>query len=108
MNISPASKVRISGQAWKVAVLAGMASYLDAGAIVTNGATIVLYKDRFGLGAGTIGILSALLTLLFAIGALVGGRLGDRFGRRKVFTVTMIGLAVGVALMAGAQNVAML
>jgi inositol transporter-like SP family MFS transporter len=108
MNSSPASKVRISGQAWKVAVLAGMASYLDAGAIVTNGATIVLYKDRFGLGAGTIGILSALLTLLFAIGALVGGRLGDRFGRRKVFTVTMIGLAVGVALMAGAQNVAML
>ena len=34
--------------------------------------------------------------------------MGDRFGRRKVFTVTMIGLAVGIGLMAGAQNVAML
>lgn len=62
----------------------------------------------FGFGAGTIGALSALLTLLFAVGALVGGRLGDRFGRRKVFTVTMVGLAVGIGLLAGAQNVAML
>ena len=85
-----------------------MASYLDAGCIVTNGAVLVLYKDQFGLGAGSLGVLSALLTLLFAVGALVGGRPGDRFGRRRVFTVTMIGLAVGIATMAGAQNVAML
>ena len=108
MSTPSPTKVPIPRQAWKVAILAGMASYLDAGAIITNGATIVLYKDQFGLGAGTIGILSALLTLLFAIGALIGGRLGDRFGRRKVFTVTMIGLAVGIGLMSGAQNVAML
>jgi Major Facilitator Superfamily/Bacterial alpha-L-rhamnosidase C-terminal domain len=64
-------------------------------------------------GAPTLSALirfrgAALLTFLFAIGALVGGRLGDRFGRRKVFTVTMIGLATGTAVMAGAQNVAML
>jgi inositol transporter-like SP family MFS transporter len=108
MSTAPASPVHIPRQAWKVAVLAGMASYLDAGAIVTNGGTLVLYQDAFGFGAGTFGALSALLTLLFAVGALVGGRLGDRFGRRRVFTVTMIGLAVGVALMAGAQNVVML
>jgi inositol transporter-like SP family MFS transporter len=102
------TKVHVPRQAWKVAVLAGMASYLDAGVIVTGGGTLVLYRDAFGFGAGTIGVLSALLTLLFAVGALVGGRLGDRFGRRKVFTVTMIGLGVGVALLAGAQNLAML
>src|SRR3954469_15729536 len=101
-------KVAVPREAWKVAVLAGMASYLDAGVIVTGGGTFVLYRNAFGFAAGTIGILSALLTLLFAIGALVGGRLGDRFGRRKVFTVTMIGLSVGIGLMAGAQNVAML
>ena len=85
-----------------------MASYLDAGCIVTLGGSLVLYKDQFGLGAGSIRALSALMTFLFAVGALVGGRLGDRFGRRRVFTVTMIGLAAGIALMAGAQNVAML
>jgi inositol transporter-like SP family MFS transporter len=108
MNTPTAIKVPVPRQAWRVAVLAGMASYLDAGAIVTNGGTLVLYRDAFGFGVGTVGALSALLTLLFAFGALVGGRLGDRFGRRRVFTVTMIGLAVGIAFMAGAQNVAML
>ncbi|GAA3383875.1 MFS transporter [Cryptosporangium minutisporangium] len=102
------TKVQIPRQAWKVAVLAGMASYLDAGVIVTSGATFVIYRDDFGFGAGTLGVLSALLTLLFAVGALVGGRLGDRFGRRRVFTVTMVGLAVGVATMGAAQNVLML
>src|SRR3954447_8823880 len=108
MSDATRTKVAVPREAWKVAVLAGMASYLDAGVIVTGGGTFVLYRNAFGFGAGTIGVLSALLTLLFAIGALTGGRLGDRFGRRKVFTVTMIGLAVGTGLLAGAQNVAML
>jgi inositol transporter-like SP family MFS transporter len=108
MSGATSTKVAVPHEAWKVAVLAGMASYLDAGVIVTGGGTFVLYRDAFGFGTGTIGVLSALLTLLFAIGALVGGRLGDRFGRRKVFTVTMIGLAVGTGLLAGAQNLAML
>lgn len=94
--------------AWRVAILAGMASYLDAGAIVTNGTSLVLYKERFGLGMAQIGQLSAMLTFLFAIGALIGGRLGDRFGRRRVFTITLSVLAVGIACMAFAESSTML
>lgn len=94
--------------AWRVAILAGMASYLDAGAIITSGGALVLYKEHFGLTLAQIGQLSAVLTGLFAIGALVGGRLGDRYGRRKVFTVTMIGLALGTAMLTFATSVAML
>lgn len=94
--------------AWRVAILAGMASYLDAGSIITSGGALVLYKKHFGITLGQIGELSAMLTFLFAIGALIGGRLGDRFGRRRVFATTMIGLAVGSAMMACASNVAML
>lgn len=94
--------------AWRVAILAGMASYLDAGAIITSGGALVLYKARFGLTLAQIGELSAVLTALFAIGALVGGRLGDRYGRRRVFTATMAGLAGGAALLAFATGVPML
>ncbi|HEX8603583.1 MAG TPA: MFS transporter [Pseudoduganella sp.] len=94
--------------AWRVAILAGMASYLDAAAIITSGGALVLYKDHFGLSLGRIGQLSAVLTALFAIGALVGGRLGDRFGRRRVFTTTMIGLALGTAMLAFAPSLAVL
>ena len=64
--------------AWRVAILAGMASYLDAGSIITSGGALVLYKNHFGITLGQIGELSAMLTFLFAIGALIGGRLGDR------------------------------
>ncbi|MGV7207566.1 MFS transporter [Oxalobacteraceae bacterium A2-2] len=94
--------------AWRVAILAGMASYLDAGAIITSGGALVLYKERFGLTLAQIGQLSAVLTALFAIGALVGGHLGDRYGRRKVFTVTMVGLALGTAMLAFANGAGML
>lgn len=90
--------------AWRVATLAGMASYLDAGSIITSGGALVLYKERFGLSMGQIGVLSAILTFLFALGALLGGRLGDRFGRRRVFNTTMTGLAIGSALLVFATD----
>lgn len=108
MSVTPAPvKVQISRRAWKVAILAGMASYLDAAVIVTNGGALVLYKG-LGVTDHQISQLSALLTLLFAFGALFGGRLGDRFGRRKVFTVTMVGLVIGAAIMAFAPGVALM
>jgi inositol transporter-like SP family MFS transporter len=85
-----------------------MASYLDAGAIVTTGIALVLFAPSLGIGDGTLGALSGLLTLGFAVGAVVGGRLGDRYGRRRVYTATLLLFAVGTALLATAGAVAML
>jgi len=79
-----------------------MASYLDAAAIVSTGIALVLYAPTLGIDEGALGALSGLLTLMFALGAVIGGRLGDRFGRRRVFTVTLIVYAVGVLLLATA------
>jgi hypothetical protein len=74
---------------WKTAILAGMASYLDAAALVTSGITIGgYYAAPLQLSAGTIGSLLGLQTLAFAVGALFGGQLGDRFGRRTIFNET--------------------
>ena len=84
---------------WWVAVIAGMASFLDAGAIVATGTALVLYQDEFDLSGTDISRLSALLTIMIAIGAFVGGRLGDRFGRRRVFTATMLFYIVGAAFL---------
>ncbi|MBL1116893.1 MFS transporter [Streptomyces sp. 110] len=81
-----------------------MASYLDAAAIVSTGSALVLYKDRLGLGTGEIGTLSSMLTLSIAAGALLGGRLGDRYGRRRVFMATVTLLALGAVLLAAATS----
>lgn len=85
---------------WFVATVAGMASFLDAGAIAGTSTALVLFQEKFALGPVEIGQLSALLTVMIAIGAFTGGRLGDRYGRRRVFTVTMILFALGALVLA--------
>lgn len=84
---------------WAVGVVTGMASYIDAASIISFGILITIYAAVFGFDPTQVGIASATLTLGIAIGAVVGGRLGDRFGRRPVFTVTMVVIIVGCALL---------
>ncbi len=93
---------------WTTAVLAGMASYLDAAVLITTGIALVLYRPSLGIDDLQFGLLSSLLTLCFAFGALFGGRLGDRFGRRIVYTTTLVALVVAMGVMAFAVNVPML
>ncbi|MCB0911837.1 MAG: MFS transporter, partial [Propionibacteriaceae bacterium] len=67
-------------------------------AIVGTGIALVIYQNTIGLDPGQIGWLSGALTFFIAIGALVGGKLGDSFGRRSVFVVTMALIVVGGGL----------
>lgn len=99
---------KIPFMTWFRTGVSGMASYLDAAAIVSTGTALVLFQESLGLDAVRIGQLSSLLTIMIAVGALIGGRLGDRFGRRRVFTVTMVILAMGALLMILASSVTML
>lgn len=84
---------------WRVAGVAGMASYIDSSAIVGTGTALVLFQSGGLVTPGQIGVLSACLTISIAVGALVGGRLGDRFGRRRVFIGTMIAIVLGATLL---------
>src|SRR3954447_25484438 len=89
---------RTGPKPWYIAVVAGMASYLDAATIVSSGNALVIYQKPLGLTGNQIGVLSFALTMGIAIGAMTGGRLGDRFGRKPVFSVTMIGIVVAMGL----------
>jgi MFS transporter, SP family, inositol transporter len=93
-------RTHLGNRPWKTAILAGMASYLDAGALVTSGIAIGgSYAGALGLDAATVGALLGLQTLMFALGALCGGRLGDLFGRRRVFTLSLVLYAAGIAML---------
>lgn len=93
----------------RLAVVAGMASYLDSGALVVSGLTIGgFYTRGLSLDGTTIGALLGLQTLAFAIGAFAGGRLGDRLGRRRVLVGSLFVYTVGVAALAAATSTATL
>lgn len=82
---------------WWVALVSGMASFIDAAAIVGFGITIILFQETLGLDELQVGLASGALTLGIAVGAIIGGRLGDRLGRRPVFTATMILILAALA-----------
>jgi inositol transporter-like SP family MFS transporter len=100
----------VSRQQWKWSVLAGMASYLDAGSIVALGASLALWKSYLGLGDTFVGTLAAIgpNAIGAAVGALIGGRLGDLVGRKRIYQYDLIVYAFGVLLIACSVNAPML
>lgn len=97
-------------QHWKWTCLSSMASYIDAGSIVAAAAGLPLWQAYTGMGAGTVGLLTAFSSnaLSAAVGALIGGRLGDLFGRKRLYAWDLLVFAFGIAWIVLAVNTAML
>ncbi|MEV7012751.1 DHA2 family efflux MFS transporter permease subunit [Streptosporangium sp. NPDC051022] len=84
-----------------VILLGEVMDLLDA--MVTNiaGPTI---RAELGGSAATIQWLGAAYTLSMAVGLITGGRLGDIFGRRRMFVIGAAGFTLGSLLCALAQS----
>lgn len=104
MSDAAPTPVRVDRRHWTLAVAAGMASFLDSGAIISVGLGLALWRDAFGLDLWMVGFLGAALTLFIGLGALFGGRLADLFGRSRLFSITILIYAAGAALVALAPN----
>ncbi|MEU0074964.1 MFS transporter [Streptomyces sp. NPDC006332] len=89
---------------WKVAALSGMASYLDAALIVSISVNLAIYRDHYDMGVWMAGAISAIVTGCIAVGSLVGGRLADMFGRRRVYNLDILCFALGAAVITLAPN----
>lgn len=101
---------RITGQIWRWTVLAGMASYIDAGSIVAIGVGLALWQQYLGLTNTLVGTLAAIgpNALGAAVGAFIGGRLGDLLGRKRIYQYDLLVYAVGIAIIALSVNTPML
>ena len=85
-------------------------NYLDAGAIVAGGSGITLWQNYLGLSEMHLGWLNALSAnaLGAAIGAIIGGVLADKFGRKFIFTYNLLVYMLGVLIVMCALNFPML
>src|ERR1051325_11263090 len=87
-------------------ILAGeILDLLDA--LVTNIAAPTIRQDLGG-SESLIQWLGAGYTLAMAFGLLTGGRLGDLFGRKRMFLIGAAGFTLGSLLCAVAQSPEML
>jgi MFS transporter, SP family, inositol transporter len=86
---------------WRDTILAGLANYIDAGSIVAGGAALALWQKDYSLSNDSVGIIGAFgpNAIGAGIGALIGGWLCDRVGRKKIYQWDMLIYAAGMALL---------
>lgn len=84
----------------KRTVAAALANYIDAGSIVAGSAGLSLWVSYLKLSDTQIGLLGAFSAnaISAAVGALLGGFLADKIGRKAVYTNSMLVYALGICL----------
>ena len=94
----------------KSTIAVSLTNYLDAGAIVAGASGLTLWKDYLGLTEGHLGWLNAISAncLGAAIGAIIGGFLADKYGRKAIYTYNMLIYMLGVAFILCSVNFPML
>lgn len=91
---------------WKNTILAGLANYIDAGSIVAGAVALALWKKEYGLDDSLLGLIAAFgpNAIAAGIGALIGGRLCDLLGRKKIYQYDMLFYAFGMLWLVFSMN----
>lgn len=87
-----------------------LTNFLDSGCIVAGASGLTLWTSALKLGSFEVGLLGALSANAFgsAIGALIGGHLSDKYGRKVIYTYDMLVYMLGTLIVAFSMNFPML
>ncbi|WP_206922598.1 MFS transporter [Alicyclobacillus suci] len=88
----------VTRQQWKWTAVASMANYIDAGSIVAGGSGLTLWTAQFHMGNTLVGMLGAFSSnaISAGVGALIGGRICDVYGRKKIYAWDLLVYAFGI------------
>ncbi|OBG65566.1 MULTISPECIES: MFS transporter [unclassified Mycobacterium] len=89
---------------FKAAATAGAGFFTDSYDLNVIGSVTLLAAPQFHLGSGQISMLTSSTLLAVAVGAMVFGRLGDLFGRRRVYGLEAVLMIIGALVSAFAPN----
>ena len=94
----------------KSTIAVSLTNYLDAGAIVAGASGLTLWQNYLGLNEGHLGWLNAISANAFgaAIGAIFGGFLADKYGRKTIYTYNMLVYMLGIDIIMFTVNFPML
>ena len=100
----------MSKSSLKSTIAVSLTNYLDAGAIVAGASGLTLWQNYLGLSEIHLGWLNFISAncLGAALGAIIGGFLADKYGRKFIYTYNLIVYMVGVLLVMCSVNFPML
>ena len=94
----------------KSTIAVSLTNYLDAGAIVAGASGLTLWQNYLELSEVHLGWLNFISAncLGAAVGAIIGGFLADKYGRKFIFTYNLLLYMTGVLLIMLSVNFPML
>lgn len=95
------SRLPVQKDDWKATILAGLANYIDSGSIVSGAAALALWQSMYGLSDNLLGLIAAFgpNAIGAGVGAVIGGRLCDRLGRKRIYQYDMLVYALGMLVL---------
>ena len=94
----------------KSTLTVSLTNYLDAGSIVAGASGLALWQSYLGLTPANLSWLNAISANCFgaALGAIIGGRLADKYGRKAIYSRNMLIYMLGVGIIMCSVNFPML
>jgi putative MFS transporter len=97
-------RVPLNSFHWRLLILSGLGWMFDAMDVLMLSFLLAPIRAEFKLDATGVGLIASATFLGMFIGAAAAGRLADRYGRRAVFTATLVVFSFGSALSAVAPS----
>jgi MFS family permease len=95
---------------WRATISVAMSNYIEAGSIIAIAVSLTPWQKHFGIDDVAVGLLAAFSANAFgaAAGAIVGGLLCDRLGRKFIYTYDLLVYMLGILLAVFAMSYGML
>ena len=95
---------RLGREHWWLWGIAGVCILVDGYSMFITAVAMPLLQKHFNMTAAQQGFAGAALVMGAMVGATAGGRLSDRFGRRRMFIAILVAFLIGFVMQATAPS----